>query len=100
VAGVAVPPRAASGTQRKLLELDLADARLSVESAETELAEVKEIRSKNPGAVSQQELRKKQLEIERAKIKVKRIELLIEEAGKDSEGSPALPAATPKPAAR
>src|SRR5262249_50391108 len=59
-------PRTDRQTQRKLLELDLLAARLEVEAAEVELAEVESIRKKNPSAVSDQEVRKRQLQIERA----------------------------------
>jgi len=78
-----------SQKQRKLLELDLAEAKLGVEVATVELAQAEEIRKKNPAALSNQELRKLQLQIERAKIQVKRIEVQLEEAGKAADTSAA-----------
>jgi hypothetical protein len=74
--------RWARQTNRKLLELDLAAARLEVEAAGVEVTEAEEIRKKNPASISQSELRKRQLQVERAKIQVKRMEVQLEEAGK------------------
>jgi beta-lactamase regulating signal transducer with metallopeptidase domain len=95
-----VPHDADRQTQRKLLELDLAEARLGVESAEVELAVLVEVRAKNPSAVSQQELRKRQLEVERAKIQVQRIQVQLEAASKPGESPAATPASAPKSGAR
>jgi hypothetical protein len=83
-------------TLRKLLELDLAAARLEVEAAQVELDEAMEIRQKNPGAVSEQELRKRQLQIERAKIQVQRIQVQLEAASKQVSAAPANTAPPPK----
>ena len=78
------------------MELDLAAAQLEVEVAEVELAEVEEIRQKNPAAISKQELRKRQLQVDRAKIQVKRMEVQL---GEGSESS-APRATTVKPVGR
>ena len=85
------PAKATNPTHRKLLELDLAEAQLNLEVAKVELESIQEISKKNPSAISQQELRKRQLEVDRAKIQVKRIEVRLE-AEKETTG----PASTPK----
>jgi hypothetical protein len=72
------PPSTTSQTQRKLLELDLAEAQVNVELAQSELESIQEISKKNPSAVSRQELRKRQLEVDRAKIQVKRIHVQLD----------------------
>jgi hypothetical protein len=87
------PPKATNQTQRKLLELDLAEAELNLEVAKVELESIQEISKKNPSAVSRQDLRKRQLEVNRATIQVKRIEVQLE-AEKQAEP----PAAAPLPA--
>jgi hypothetical protein len=74
--------------------LDLADARLAVEEAEAELAEVQEIRSKNPAALSEQEMRKKRFQVERAKIQVQRIQIQLDEAKAVADSIPPTPSTT------
>ncbi len=78
------------------MELDLAAAKLEVEVAEVELAEAEEIRQKNPAAISKQELRKRQLQVDRAKIQVKRMQVQLGEGTESSAPS----ATTVKPAGR
>lgn len=82
-----------NAAERQLLELDLTEAKLDVQLAETEFAELEEIRKKNPGAASLRELRKRQLQLERAKIQVRRIEIRL-----DSTKAPAETTPPPTPA--
>jgi multidrug resistance efflux pump len=65
-------------TELKLLELDLAEAKLSVEEAEEDFARVQELKARN--AITQQEVRQKQLQVERAKIQMQRIMIKLEAA--------------------
>jgi beta-lactamase regulating signal transducer with metallopeptidase domain len=80
-------------TQKKLLELDLADAQLTVEEAEAQLDATKQLVAK--GTTPQHELRKQQLQVERAKIQVKRIQIQLD-AATESRDAPATPARTPR----
>jgi multidrug resistance efflux pump len=73
-------------TEQRLLELDLADAKLAVEEAEAELARAEQIRKQSPAAISEPELRKYALQAERAKIQVQRIMVRLE-AIKGEEGT-------------
>jgi len=72
-------------TEVKLLELDLADAKLAVEEAESELQRVDQLRKQSPSAVSEQEIRKYQFQTDRAKIQVQRIMIKLEAAKAESE---------------
>jgi multidrug resistance efflux pump len=72
-ASAAAPPSKA--TDVKLLELDLAEAKLSLDEAEHELSRVQQLRTKN--VITEQEVRPKQLAVERAKIQVARIMLKL-----------------------
>jgi len=67
-------------TEIRLLELDLADAKLAVEEAESELARVQQIQKQSPAALSEQEIRKYQFQADRAKIQVQRIMIKLEAA--------------------
>jgi hypothetical protein len=74
----------------------LAAAELEVEAAQVELASAEEIRKANPASMSQQELRKRQLQVQRAQIQVKRIKVQLDEGSE----STAPRGTTPKPAGR
>jgi multidrug resistance efflux pump len=74
-------------TEVKLLELDLADAKLAVEEAESELQRVDQLRKQSPSAVSEQEIRKYQFQADRAKIQMQRIMVKLEATRADSEPS-------------
>ncbi|MCI0357269.1 MAG: hypothetical protein L0211_02135 [Planctomycetaceae bacterium] len=67
-------------TELRLLELDLAEAKLAVEVAETEFQYADEIRKKNPGAISETEIRKYRLQADRARIQMERIKVKLEAA--------------------
>jgi hypothetical protein len=73
-------------TELKLLELDLAEAKLSVEEAEEEYSRVQELKAAN--SISQQEVRQKQLAVERAKIQMQRIMIKLEAAKSKAEPAP------------
>ena len=73
-------------TELKLLELDLAEAKLSVEEAEEEYSRVQELKATN--SISQQEVRQKQLAVERAKIQLQRIMVKLEAAKSKAEPAP------------
>lgn len=94
VPSLSPPLKATNQTQRKLLELDLQEAQVNVEAAEVELAMVQEVLKKNPNSVSRQEVRKRQLEVDRAKIQMKRIQVQLEA---EKAAADAAPASTPKP---
>jgi multidrug resistance efflux pump len=74
-------------TEIRLLELDLADAKLAVEEAESELARMQQIQKQSPAALSEQEIRKYQFQADRAKIQVQRIMIKLE--GAKAEPQPA-----------
>jgi hypothetical protein len=67
-------------TEIKLLELDLADAKLALEEAESELQRAEELRKQSPTAISEQEIRKYQFQAQRAKIQIQRIAIKLEAA--------------------
>ena len=81
----AEPRDARSKTEVRLLELDLADAKLAVEEAESELARAEQIEKQSPGTISEQEIRRNRFQAERAKIQVQRIMVKLE-AAKEMEG--------------
>jgi hypothetical protein len=62
-------------TQEQLLELDLAEAELDVEDAKAELAHAVELNKNTPRGVSHHELRQRQLKVERAGIKLRRVQV-------------------------
>jgi hypothetical protein len=72
-------------TEVRLLELDLADAKLAIQEAETELQRAQELRERSPGGVSEQELRKYQFQAERAKIQMQRVMIRLEAAKEDEQ---------------
>ena len=65
-------------TEVKLLELDLADSKLAVDEAESELQRADQLRKQSPSAISEQEIRKYQFQAERAKIQMQRIMIKLE----------------------
>lgn len=71
-------------TEVRLLELDLAEAKLAVEEAEARLAHVQQIKERNPGALSDQEFRTYTVAAERAKIQMQRVMIRLE-AAKEGE---------------
>ena len=71
-------------TEVRLLELDLAEAKLAVEEAEAHLAHVQQIKERNPGALSDQEFRTYTVAAERAKIQMQRVMIRLE-AAKEGE---------------
>lgn len=79
-APAADPDRApvSRATEVKLLELDLAEAKLTLEAAESDLARIQQLRDRN--VVSEEEVSRKQLAAERAKIHVQRIMVRLEAA--------------------
>ena len=74
------PTPAKSQADVRLLELDLAEAKVVLDVAEAELAQAEEINNKSPNAVSQPELRKYRAAIERAKIQLQRAQIKLEAA--------------------
>jgi hypothetical protein len=65
-------------TEVKLLELDLAEAKLSLDAAELELARIQQLRERN--VVPDEEVQKQRFATERAKIQVQRIMVKLEAA--------------------
>jgi hypothetical protein len=72
------------GTEIRLLELDLADAKLALDEAESDLQRGEQLRKQNAGSISEQEIRKYQFQAERAKIQVQRITIKLEAAKEPS----------------
>jgi beta-lactamase regulating signal transducer with metallopeptidase domain len=75
--------RRARETEARLLELDLADAKLGVEEAQAEVQAAQQMREK--GAIGQQEMRQRELKVERAKIQMQRIQVRLEAAREVSQ---------------
>ncbi|MEX2118182.1 MAG: M56 family metallopeptidase [Pirellulales bacterium] len=71
----AVGPDLDRRTQEQLLDLDLAEAELDVQDAESELSHAAELNKRNAGTISQHELRQRQLKVERAGIKLRRVQV-------------------------
>ncbi len=74
-------------TEARLLELDLAEAKLAVEVAEAEVEQADVIRKKNPGGISETEIRKYRLQAERAKIQMQRIMVKLEAVKTEEAGA-------------
>jgi|GEM_PF-6770891 len=72
------------GTEIRLLELDLADAKLALDEAESDLQRGEQLRKQDAGSISEQEIRKYQFQAERAKIQVQRITIKLEAAKEPS----------------
>jgi beta-lactamase regulating signal transducer with metallopeptidase domain len=83
------PPSPASRLSVRLLELDLAEAEVELQLAQTELQEGEDIQKRSPGALTDTVLRARRLKVDRAKIQVERIRLKLEAAR--AEGPPTLP---------
>jgi beta-lactamase regulating signal transducer with metallopeptidase domain len=64
----------------RLLELDLAEAEVELQLAQTELEANEDIQKRNPGALTNAEIRALRLKVDRAKIQVQRIKLKLEAA--------------------
>jgi beta-lactamase regulating signal transducer with metallopeptidase domain len=65
-------------TQIKLLKLDIQDAELGRQVAESELEYMLEVLKKNPGAVSETEVRKYKFQLSRAEIQLQKLKVLLE----------------------
>ncbi|MCU0880269.1 MAG: hypothetical protein MUF06_21055, partial [Pirellulaceae bacterium] len=74
------PPSPASRLSVRLLELDLAEAEVELQLAQTELQEGEDIQKRSPGALTDTVLRARRLKVDRAKIQVERIRLKLEAA--------------------
>ncbi len=70
-------------TEVKLLELDLAEAKLTLEAAEADLSRIQQLRDRN--VIPEEEVSRKQLAAERAKIHVQRIMVRLEAAKEPDE---------------
>ncbi len=73
-------PSPASRLSVRLLELDLAEAEVELQLAQTELQEGEDIQKRSPGALTDTVLRARRLKVDRAKIQVERIRLKLEAA--------------------
>jgi hypothetical protein len=78
----------------RLQNMSLQRAQVVLQVAEAELASMQEIKQRNPGAVSDNELRRFQ-----AQVEVARLDVEIAEAREDAGGYVTIPLPGPKPAA-